>query len=78
MDPIKITISVDLIEELFDTSPRTKEYEGCTTLILELQQATEIILVKHLLAGRETSITKCFDHALDDLVFIEEDWRLIS
>jgi hypothetical protein len=78
MDPIKITLSVDMIEELFDTSPRTKEYECCTTLILELQQATEIILIKHLLEGRETSIPKCFDHALDDLVFIEQDWRLLS
>jgi len=78
MDPIKITISVDLVEELFDSSPRTKEYEACTTLILELQLATEMILVAHLLEGRETSIPKCFDHALDDLVFLEEDWRLIS
>jgi hypothetical protein len=76
MNAIKITLSVDLVEDLFNTSPRTKEYQCCTTLILELKHEMENSMTQNLLEGLRTSITEVFDHALDELVFIDssEDW----
>ena len=76
MDGIKITLSVDLVEELFRNSLRCRAYAVCTTTILELKHSVEHFLQTRLRRGTSISIQDAFENALDDIVVFEDDWQL--
>ena len=70
-----MTISVDLVEELFRNSLKCKEFAVCTTTILELKHSVEIFLQTRLIRGSSISLPDAFENALDDIVVFEDDWQ---
>ena len=76
MEQIKIEISVDFVEEMFNNSRKCREFALCTTTILELKQCMETYLSKRLQLGHSVSIPDAFENALNDIVVFEDDWMV--
>ena len=76
MEQIKIEISVDFVEEMFNNSRKCREFALCTTTILELKQCMETYLSKRLQWGHSVSIPDAFENALNDIVVFEDDWMV--
>jgi hypothetical protein len=75
MDQIKVEISVDFIEDLFRDSLKCRDHLACTTTILELKHSVEKYIEKVLMRGCSVSVTDGFDSAIDDILYLEDDWE---
>ena len=74
MESVQINISLDLIEEMFAKSYKTREFDICSTLILELKSSIESYLQSRLARGHAVSLHKAFNHCCSELVEEEDDW----
>ncbi len=72
MDGVKLTISLDLVEELFCNSSQTREYEGSHTLITELKSFMEQNMTMNLLLGHHVSLQDSFENAVNELIFDDD------
>ena len=76
MEQVDISISLNLIEELFRTSRQTREHDLVSTLILELKSSIETYLANRLQRGHSVSLQQAFNHCCEELVSDEDDWML--
>ena len=76
MEHIDISISLNLVEDLFRKSRQTREYDVVSTLILELKSSIETYLGDRLKRGHAVSLQQAFNHCCEELVSDEEDWML--
>jgi len=74
MDAVQVTISLDLIEDMFSKSIKTREFDICSTLVLELKASIESYLQSRLERGHTVSLHKAFNHCCMELVEEEDDW----
>ena len=77
MDAVQITISLDFIEEMFSKSLKTREFDICSTLVLELKSSIESYLQNRLERGHAVSLHKAFSHCCAELVEEDDDWDSI-
>lgn len=77
MDAVQITISLDLIEQMFSKSLKTREFDICSTLVLELKASIESYLQSRLERGHAVSLHKAFNHCCMELVEEEDSWDSI-
>ena len=75
MDAVQVTISLDLIEDMFSKSLRTREFDICSTLVLELKTSIESYLQSRLERGHAVSLHKAFNHCCAELVEEDDDWE---
>ena len=73
---IDVSVSLNLVEEMFRKSRQTREYDVVSTLILELKISIESYLGNRLQRGHAVSIQQAFNHCCSELVSDEEDWML--
>ena len=70
-----MTISLDFIEDMFSKSLKTREFDICSTLVLELKASIESYLQSRLERGHAVSLHKAFNHCCSELVEEEDDWE---
>ncbi len=78
MDGVVVSISMELVEDLFCNSKDTREYEGSHTLLTELKSCMEQNITMNLLQGRYVSLKDSFANAVDQLILIDDSMSVDS
>lgn len=73
MDPVKITLSFEVVDDFFRNSRKCRAFIQCTTLILEIKHSTEVYIANKLEAGEAVSLQNGFNHTVNELIHPEDD-----
>ena len=71
---ISVEISIDLVEEMFAKSYYNREFEICSTMIIELKNSMENYISDRLQRGHKVDIQGAFDFCSDEMVDCDDEW----
>ena len=76
MQFMDVSLSLNLVEDMFRKSRKTIEFNVCSSLVLEIKTSMESYISDRLVRGHKISLRQAFTHCCEELVSEEEDWML--